>query len=384
MRIDVNAFLGAYPFRRVPGTSPEALLEAMDRTGVDEAWVTHLPGDLLARSCTRGTRGCSRRRERIAGCGPCPRCIPRSRSWEEVLRAAADGRRTGGPLRSDLLRHRTRRAGHARAGGCLRSRGAAADARRAARGRAPAAPPRPCGRAARRRGARAGPERLERPPRGHARRPAVHRGGALRLHARGGAAHLVGHLLDLGPAGGPPRDPAADGRRRAIRLRHRTAAPDPGERRGQARSARSRRRGPGGDRVRQCRHGRRSGQRPAHERTRRTDPVGTDPRGAGAVPRRPARWTGAARVRPVDGGAARRRRGGVGPYRAGSPPERGAAARGAGDLARGAARPGHRRRRARHHHGDRGAARAGRCAARLSRRATTPSATTSGSVASCR
>jgi hypothetical protein len=44
MRIDVNAFVGAYPFRRVPGTSPEALLRAMDRIKVEQAWVTHLPG----------------------------------------------------------------------------------------------------------------------------------------------------------------------------------------------------------------------------------------------------------------------------------------------------------------------------------------------------
>jgi predicted TIM-barrel fold metal-dependent hydrolase len=44
MRIDVNAFLGSYPFRRVPGTSPEGVLAAMDRLGIDQAWVTHLPG----------------------------------------------------------------------------------------------------------------------------------------------------------------------------------------------------------------------------------------------------------------------------------------------------------------------------------------------------
>ena len=44
MRIDVNTFVGAYPFRRVPGTSPDALLSAMDRVKVDRAWVTHLPG----------------------------------------------------------------------------------------------------------------------------------------------------------------------------------------------------------------------------------------------------------------------------------------------------------------------------------------------------
>ena len=42
--IDVNAFVGAYPYRRVPGTSPEALSQALKRIGIGEAWVTHLPG----------------------------------------------------------------------------------------------------------------------------------------------------------------------------------------------------------------------------------------------------------------------------------------------------------------------------------------------------
>jgi uncharacterized protein len=43
MRIDVNSFLGAYPYRRVPGTSPDAVLRAMDRVAIDQAWVSHLP-----------------------------------------------------------------------------------------------------------------------------------------------------------------------------------------------------------------------------------------------------------------------------------------------------------------------------------------------------
>jgi len=41
--IDVNVFVGAYPWRRVPGTSPEAVLGAMDRVGIAAAWVSHLP-----------------------------------------------------------------------------------------------------------------------------------------------------------------------------------------------------------------------------------------------------------------------------------------------------------------------------------------------------
>ena len=29
--IDVNVFLGSYPWRRVPGTSPDAVLASMER-----------------------------------------------------------------------------------------------------------------------------------------------------------------------------------------------------------------------------------------------------------------------------------------------------------------------------------------------------------------
>lgn len=43
MRIDVNTFVGGYPWRRVPGTSIPALLGAMERTRIDGAWVSHLP-----------------------------------------------------------------------------------------------------------------------------------------------------------------------------------------------------------------------------------------------------------------------------------------------------------------------------------------------------
>jgi predicted TIM-barrel fold metal-dependent hydrolase len=46
MRIDVNTFVGAFPWRRVPGTSVAAVLAAMGRTRVDQAWISHLPGIL--------------------------------------------------------------------------------------------------------------------------------------------------------------------------------------------------------------------------------------------------------------------------------------------------------------------------------------------------
>ena len=41
--IDVNAFLGASPWRPVPGIEPAALLVTMDQLGIGTAWVTHLP-----------------------------------------------------------------------------------------------------------------------------------------------------------------------------------------------------------------------------------------------------------------------------------------------------------------------------------------------------
>src|SRR5882762_5967888 len=44
MRIDVNAFLGAYPWRKVPGTSPEALVNARDPTQ-GNAWLASAARD---------------------------------------------------------------------------------------------------------------------------------------------------------------------------------------------------------------------------------------------------------------------------------------------------------------------------------------------------
>jgi uncharacterized protein len=89
MRTDVNAFLGSYPYRRVPGTSPEALLVAMDRSGIEEAWVSHLPG-MFWRDPAAGngwlldtTRTHPRLRPVLA-------VHPEIAGWEGVLRAAVD------------------------------------------------------------------------------------------------------------------------------------------------------------------------------------------------------------------------------------------------------------------------------------------------------
>jgi uncharacterized protein len=89
MRTDVNAFLGSYPYRRVPGTSPEPLLEAMDRTGIDEAWVSHLPG-IFWRDPAAGNAWLVETTRAHPRLRPVLAVHPEMEAWEAVLRAAAE------------------------------------------------------------------------------------------------------------------------------------------------------------------------------------------------------------------------------------------------------------------------------------------------------
>jgi hypothetical protein len=43
MIVDVNTFIGAFPYRPVPGHDPDDLLAVLDRHGIAEAWVSYLP-----------------------------------------------------------------------------------------------------------------------------------------------------------------------------------------------------------------------------------------------------------------------------------------------------------------------------------------------------
>ncbi len=84
MRVDVNSFLGAYPFRRVPGTSPEALLRAMDRVTVEEGWVTHLPS-IFWREPAEGNAWLYEITERHHRLLPVPAVHPGLAGWEQVI-----------------------------------------------------------------------------------------------------------------------------------------------------------------------------------------------------------------------------------------------------------------------------------------------------------
>ena len=89
MRIDVNAFLGAYPWSRLPGTSPEALLAAMDRVRIDLAWVSHLPG-LFWRDPTEGNSWLYQTCRAHPRLRPVPAVHPGLAHWQDVLSEAVE------------------------------------------------------------------------------------------------------------------------------------------------------------------------------------------------------------------------------------------------------------------------------------------------------
>ena len=82
-RIDCNAFLGAYPWRKVPGTSADALLKALARTKIDAAWVTHLPS-LFWRDPTEGNAWLYATTREDGRFKPVPTVHPGLAQWEQV------------------------------------------------------------------------------------------------------------------------------------------------------------------------------------------------------------------------------------------------------------------------------------------------------------
>ncbi|HEY3011790.1 MAG TPA: hypothetical protein VGJ36_03515 [Gemmatimonadales bacterium] len=93
MRIDVNTFLGAYPFRRVPGTSPDALLHAMDRVGVDQAWISHLPS-VFWQDPAAGNPWLFETADRYDRLRPIPAVHPGLEGWQQIV---GEARASGAP-----------------------------------------------------------------------------------------------------------------------------------------------------------------------------------------------------------------------------------------------------------------------------------------------
>jgi len=117
-RVDVNAFIGEYPFRNVPGVTPQALLFAMDRVGIDTAWISHLTavfwGDPMS-----GNTALYRIAEAEPRLRPVPAVHPRLDGWRTALDEAV--RRRAPAVRADPTRWGMNPAGaeiRALAAGC--------------------------------------------------------------------------------------------------------------------------------------------------------------------------------------------------------------------------------------------------------------------------
>jgi hypothetical protein len=90
MIVDVAAFIGEYPYRRLPDCSPAYLLRQMDRLGIGEAWVGHLPSFLYkdpapGTVALLATLGSDRDRLR-----PVPTIHPGLPGWQRDLERAGD------------------------------------------------------------------------------------------------------------------------------------------------------------------------------------------------------------------------------------------------------------------------------------------------------
>ena len=115
---DHNALIGPYPFRRLPEPTPERLLADMDRLGIADAWVGHVPSAWY-RDVAAGNDELFAALERHgARLHPVPAVNPAYPGWErEVARASAQ--------RCPALRTYPAHYGFAAAGPAMRALAAA-------------------------------------------------------------------------------------------------------------------------------------------------------------------------------------------------------------------------------------------------------------------
>jgi len=100
MRIDCNAFVGAYPWRKVPHTAPGEVLKSLDRAKIDSAWITHLPS-VFWRDPTEGNAWLYETARQEKRFRPVPSIHPGLPHWEAVL---SDAVNSGAPaVRCDPL-----------------------------------------------------------------------------------------------------------------------------------------------------------------------------------------------------------------------------------------------------------------------------------------
>jgi len=91
MRVDVNAWIGDYPYRRLPATGVDDLLGAMDALRIDRAWVGSLPAAFRRDPAADNAalyEALAPHRDRLV---PAPAVHPGLPHWERDLSEAAEG-----------------------------------------------------------------------------------------------------------------------------------------------------------------------------------------------------------------------------------------------------------------------------------------------------
>src|SRR5215213_11743618 len=88
--IDVNAYVGPYPFRHLPHPDPAVLVSVLEREGLSGAWVGHLPSAFY-RDPTPGNEelfgALAPHSDRLR---PVPCIRPDWPNWERALAAVVD------------------------------------------------------------------------------------------------------------------------------------------------------------------------------------------------------------------------------------------------------------------------------------------------------
>jgi uncharacterized protein len=87
MRVDVNVFLGRYPFHKVASGSPPALIEAMDRCKISEGWISNL-SSIFWTDPSEGNAVLYLAAAHQPRFRPVPAVHPEMPNWERVLKEA--------------------------------------------------------------------------------------------------------------------------------------------------------------------------------------------------------------------------------------------------------------------------------------------------------
>lgn len=108
-QIDINTFLGSYPFRDIGEWEASDVVRAIARVGTDEAWVSHLAATFW-RDPTAGNATLYEAHDRHAQLRPVPAVHPGLPGWEAVLDEAVA--RQVPAVRCDPTRYGLMPAGH--------------------------------------------------------------------------------------------------------------------------------------------------------------------------------------------------------------------------------------------------------------------------------